>query len=158
METYIGKLHSKIEELGGTVDDIGMGKSMDEKKEDDTPMPDAGETKSRSTDTNDDDDDEDYPPLYEGDSEGGDYEKAGDYKMEAEDLKSAGKWEEALEKYTAAVVTAPPSALLYANRAYALNKLNRYKAAERDCNEALKLNPDSAKALRVRGKHFFRKE
>ena len=151
MEAYIGKLHSKIVELGGTVDDIDLDKGMDEKKEDDTPMPDADETKSRSTDN--DDDDEDYPPLYEGDGEGGDFEKAGDYKMEADDLKSDGKWEEALEKYTAAVVIAPPSALLYANRAYALNKLKRFKAAERDCNEALKLNPDSAKALRVRGRY-----
>lgn len=58
----------------------------------------------------------------------------------------------ALDKYTAAVLAAPPSALLYANRANVLLKLERPLAAERDCDLALKENPDSAKALRTRGK------
>jgi suppressor of tumorigenicity protein 13 len=56
-----------------------------------------------------------------------------------------------LDKYTAAVLSAPPSALLYANRANALLKLQRPLAAERDCDLALAENPDSAKALRMRG-------
>ena len=72
--------------------------------------------------------------------------------MKAADLKSEGKWGEALECYTSAIQAAEPSALLYANRAMALMKLNRPRAAEHDCSLALKLNPDSAKALRVRGK------
>jgi suppressor of tumorigenicity protein 13 len=90
-----------------------------------------------------------FPPLYES---GEDFDKAGDLKQEAADLSSSGNWEGALEKYTAAVLAAPPSALLYANRANTLLKLGRPRAAERDCNEALKENPDSAKALRIRGK------
>ena len=90
----------------------------------------------------------DFPPLYES---GDDKEQAGTYKMQAADLKSQGKWEEALEKYTAAVLTAPPSALLYANRAFCLSQLGQHAAAERDCDQALKENADSAKALRVRG-------
>lgn len=94
-------------------------------------------------------DDSDFPPLY---ISGDDVEKQSELKMEASDLKSEGKWEEALEKYTAAVLAAEPSSLLYANRATALLKLDKYAAAERDCDEALKMNPDSAKALRVRGK------
>lgn len=57
-----------------------------------------------------------------------------------------------MEKYTAAVLAARPSALLYANRANVLLHLNRPLAAERDCNLALEENPDSAKALRTRGK------
>lgn len=72
--------------------------------------------------------------------------------MEAADLKAENKWEEALEKYTAAILAAEPSALLYANRALALLKLHRPRAAERDCSLALTINPDSAKALRARGK------
>lgn len=90
-----------------------------------------------------------FPPLYES---GEAFEKAGDLKMEASDLVSNGNYEGALEKFTEAILAAPPSALLYANRATALLKLGRPKAAERDCDCALKENPDSAKALRVRGK------
>lgn len=94
-------------------------------------------------------DEQPFPPLYES---GEDYDQAGDLKQEAADLKSSGDWEGALEKYTAAVLAAPPSALLYANRATALLALGRPHAAERDCEMALQENPDSAKALRVRGK------
>jgi len=90
-----------------------------------------------------------FPPLYES---GEDFDKAAQFKMEAADLKSAGNWEEALEKYTQAILCAQPSPLLYANRAMALLKLNRPLAAERDCDQALQQNPDSAKALRIRGK------
>eukprot|EP00957_Ditylum_brightwellii_P085423 6498510-Ditylum_brightwellii.AAC.1 len=72
--------------------------------------------------------------------------------MEASDLKSAGDYKAALDKYSQAVLAAEPSALLYANRADVLLKLKRYEACIRDCNEALKKNPDSAKALRIRGK------
>lgn len=90
-----------------------------------------------------------FPPAYET---GDDFEKASEYKMKAADLKSEGRWEEAVEQYTQAILAAEPSALVYANRAIALMKLDRPKAAENDCTLALKLNPDSAKALRVRGK------
>lgn len=90
-----------------------------------------------------------FPPIYES---GEDYDKATEFKQEAADLKSDGNLEGALEKYSAAVQAAPPSALLYANRAMILLKLGRPRAAERDCDLALKENPDSAKALRVRGK------
>lgn len=72
-------------------------------------------------------------------------------KQQAADAKSNGDWDQSLEFYNKAVVLAPPSALLYANRAIALEKLGHYKAAEKDCNYALELNPDSGKALKVRG-------
>merc|ERR1719330_1307731 len=74
--------------------------------------------------------------------------------MEATDLKSAGDYESALEKYNLAVTTAPPSALLLANRADVLFRLNQYEASVRDCDAALQKNPDSAKALRIRGKAY----
>jgi len=75
------------------------------------------------------------------------------YKQRAADAKASGDWERALSMYSKAVVLAkPPSALLYANRAMAFEKLGRHKAAEQDCARALDINPDSAKALRVRGK------
>jgi tetratricopeptide (TPR) repeat protein len=85
-----------------------------------------------------------FPPLYDA-SGGEDFDKAGDCKQEAADLQAAGDWEAALGKYNEAVLAAPPSALLYANRANALLKLGRPRAAERDCDLALQDNPDSAK-------------
>lgn len=99
---------------------------------------------------NDTDNEIPFPPLYESGQE--DYEKAMEYKQAAADLKGSGDYENALEKYTQAILCAPPSALLYANRAMVLLELNRPQAAERDCDVALEQNPDSAKALRIRGK------
>jgi suppressor of tumorigenicity protein 13 len=49
------------------------------------------------------------------------------------------------------VKSAPPSALVFTRRAELSLKLGRPVAAIRDCDEALKLNPDSGKAYRVRG-------
>jgi suppressor of tumorigenicity protein 13 len=101
-------------------------------------------------DNNDDDDDETatFPPLYES---GEDFDKATEHKIKASDYKMDKKWDEALLEYTAAIQAAPPSALLYANRATVLLELHQFKAAQRDCNVALLDNPDSAKALRIRG-------
>jgi len=90
------------------------------------------------------------PPLYK-DLPEDDYDKASELKSQAADLKSAGDFEEALSKFNLAVLAAQPSALLYANRADTLLRLQRPRHAVRDCDEALKLNPDSAKALRIRG-------
>lgn len=44
------------------------------------------------------------------------------------------------------------SAMLYAKRASILLKQKRVKAAIRDCDEALKHNPDSATAYKFRGR------
>lgn len=88
-------------------------------------------------------------PQYE---QGEDYEKATSHKMKAAELVSAGDYNGALTEYNSAIVSAPPSALLLANRANVLMHLERYQDAVRDCNQALETNPDSAKALRIRGK------
>ena len=69
-------------------------------------------------------------------------DKATSYKMEATDLKNDGNYEAALEKYNLAVTTAPPSALLLANRGDVLLRLERYEASVRDCSAALEKNPD----------------
>lgn len=91
------------------------------------------------------------PPVYES---GEDIDKATAYKIEAFDLKSAGDYESAMDKYTFAIQAAPPSALLLANRADCLFRLKRYKAAIHDCDSALEKNADSAKALRIRGRSY----
>lgn len=100
---------------------------------------------------------EDMPPMYSGDGTGDDFDKAMQAKQEASDLKSQGLFDEALVKFNEAIVTAEPSAMLLANRAYVLFKLNQYSAAIRDCDEALSKNPDSAKALRIRGECNLKK-
>merc|ERR1712238_629945 len=45
-------------------------------------------------------------------------------------------------------------ALLLANRADSLLRMGRSGAAVRDCSCALEKNPDSAKALRIRGRAY----
>lgn len=92
-----------------------------------------------------------YPPMYSGDGSRDDHDLAARAKTEASDLRSQGNYLEALDAYTRAVLAAEPSALLLANRAHVLFCLGRYAAAVRDCDAALDKNPDSAKALRIRG-------
>lgn len=136
VEDYIQSLHAKIESLGGTVED----EAMDVDAEDTTP---------KEGTTSEVEDDGFAVPQYES---GEDYEQQSDWKQKAADAKSNGNLEEALESYNQAVLAAPPSALLYANRSIVLEKLGHYKAAEADCKLALEQNPDSAKALKTRGK------
>ncbi|KAL7564610.1 hypothetical protein ACA910_017952 [Epithemia clementina (nom. ined.)] len=140
--SYITNLQSAIKEKDQQIRDLKDKYGAD----DDTPM---ATDESQQEQEEQDDNGTPFPSMYES---GEDFDKAGELKQEAADLKSSGDWEGALEKYTQAVLAAPPSALLYANRAMALLKLGRPKAAERDCDAALKENPDSAKALRARGK------
>lgn len=125
-----------IQDLGGRVPD------NDNDEKEDVSMEETNDDKNNK-------DTADMPPVYES---GEDYDTASDAKQQAADCKAAGDWEGALTQYTRAILAAPPSALLYANRAAALLALERYEAAVRDCDLALAQNPDSAKALRVRGK------
>ena len=127
-------MHAEIEKLGGGGDD-------DEKTDVDEPAEDVVEADDGFT-----------VPQYES---GEDYENQSELKMKAADSKNAGNLEEALESYNGAVQAAPPSALLLSNRAIVLERLGHYKAAELDCKLALEQNPDSAKALKTRGKLRF---
>ena len=74
-------------------------------------------------------------------------------KSRAAELNSDGKYQEAIEAFTAAIKM-QPSPLLFARRAEGLLKIKEFKAAVRDCDAALKLNADSAKAYKVRGKAY----
>jgi len=138
IKDYISSLHAEIEKLGGSV-----GETTDGGGDGD------GETNNGGNAAEDMEDDGFTVPQYVS---GEDYEKQSDLKAKAADAKNSGNFEEALEHYNQAVLAAPPSALLYANRSIVLEKLGHYQAAEVDCKLALEQNPDSAKALKTRGK------
>ena len=84
-------------------------------------------------------------------SGGEDWETAQTEKDKATEAKANGNYEQAITHYTNAMTSGPVSAMVLANRADCLLKSKRPKAALADCNEALKINPDSAKAIRCRG-------
>lgn len=62
-----------------------------------------------------------------------------------------GKYDKAIEYYSRAMELAPLDAILPANRAIALIKVNRFAEAEEDCNTSLKLDPTFVKAYHRRG-------
>ncbi|VDO00044.1 unnamed protein product [Rodentolepis nana] len=68
-------------------------------------------------------------------------------KDEGNKLFKEGKYEEAVEKYTAAISFASENPLFYTNRAIALYKLGRYASSESDCSTALNINPKLVKGL-----------
>lgn len=77
------------------------------------------------------------------------------YAMEAAgDALQAGMLEDALNLYTEAIKFGNSSAMMYAKRAETLLKLKRPCACINDSSEALRLNPNSAKACKVRGKAY----
>ena len=71
-------------------------------------------------------------------------------KSKASNAFNTGDYALAVDEYTKAILISP-SPLTYAKRAEALIKLRRPNAAIRDCDAALKMNPDSAKAMKIRG-------
>ena len=69
-------------------------------------------------------------------------------KEKANEAKSNGEYDQAITHFTQAMTVGQVSAQILANRAECLLKLKKPCAAINDCTEAIKLNPDSAKALR----------
>ncbi|KAK4362065.1 hypothetical protein RND71_017306 [Anisodus tanguticus] len=72
-------------------------------------------------------------------------------KAKALDAIFEGKFNEAINHLTEAILLNPSSAILYATRANVFIKLKKPNAAIRDADAALKVNPDSAKGYKVRG-------
>merc|ERR1712187_732640 len=73
-------------------------------------------------------------------------------KGEAADALEDGKLDLALAKLTEAVKVGCASAMLLSKRAQLLMQLDRPRAAARDCTAALEINPDSAKAFKIRAR------
>jgi len=74
------------------------------------------------------------------------------FKGEASEFLEDGEKAKALEKYTEAIMVGNPNAMLLSKRGELLLKMKRPHAAMADATAALKKNPDSAKALKLRGK------
>eukprot|EP00274_Cyanoptyche_gloeocystis_P004648 CAMPEP_0196656596 /NCGR_PEP_ID=MMETSP1086-20130531/18683_1 /TAXON_ID=77921 /ORGANISM="Cyanoptyche gloeocystis , Strain SAG4.97" /LENGTH=419 /DNA_ID=CAMNT_0041989419 /DNA_START=71 /DNA_END=1330 /DNA_ORIENTATION=+ len=72
----------------------------------------------------------------------------------ASEAMAEGKLEEAIKHFTNAVKLNPHSSILYANRATCFLQMKKPRSAIRDCDEGLRLNPDSGKAYKVRGKAY----
>merc|ERR1712217_953498 len=73
-------------------------------------------------------------------------------KQAAQDALEDGDMNTAVAKFTEAMMLGGVTAMMVAKRAEMLLKQKRYRATDVDATLALKLNPDSAKAYRARGK------
>ena len=83
-----------------------------------------------------------------------DRDAANSIKGQAMAAQGAGNTAEALRLFSDAIQRCPRMAILYASRASLLLAMRRPNAAIRDCDVAVRLNPDSAKAYKVRGKAY----
>lgn len=83
-----------------------------------------------------------------------DLEKATEERDLAVEAFGDGDFEKALQHYTKAIELNPNSAIFHAKRANVLLKLNKPKAAIRDCDKAISLNKDSAQGYKFRGRAY----
>merc|ERR1711972_733268 len=79
-------------------------------------------------------------------------DKQGDLKQAAQEALEDGDVNAAVAKFTEAMMLGGVTAMMVAKRAEICLKQKRYQAVKADARLALKLNPDNAKAYRVRGK------
>lgn len=78
-------------------------------------------------------------------------ERATALKEEGNKCYSSGQLDSAIAKYTQAMALDPSNPILPANRAMAYIKIEKYAAAEADCNKCIKLDPKYIKAYLRRG-------
>ncbi|KAM8810935.1 uncharacterized protein ACNFOS_015590 [Eudromia elegans] len=80
--------------------------------------------------------------------------QANEKKREAFHALGAGELHKAVDLLTDAIKLNPQLAVLYVNRASVYVKLRKPKAAIRDCDKAIKINPNSPQPYQCRGKAF----
>ncbi len=79
-------------------------------------------------------------------------ERCNELKQEAQSAFFEGNYEKAVELYTEAIKLNPQSALLFAKRANCFIHLQKPNAAIRDCDQAIKINSNSAPGHKFRGR------
>merc|ERR1719247_3408851 len=94
------------------------------------------------------------PEKGEKELEEAEMDKQAKLKQEAQDAIEDGDKEKALQRLTDAMQIGNVSAMMFAKRADILLKLKRPCACIADCDAAIEVNPDSAKAFRLRGKAY----
>ncbi|CAI9784474.1 unnamed protein product [Fraxinus pennsylvanica] len=72
-------------------------------------------------------------------------------RIQAMEAISEGKYDEAIEHLTKAILLNPTSVIMYATRATVYIKMKKPNAAVRDANAALEINRDSAEGCKSRG-------
>lgn len=85
-------------------------------------------------------------------------DKQNGLKQEGTDALEDGKQDLALEKFSEAIGVGCASAMLYSRRAQLLFQMDRPRAAVNDCTAALAVNPDSAKAMKIRARAYLKLE
>ena len=81
-------------------------------------------------------------------------QEAGQLLDEAERLRKAGNYQQAIALYDQVIALKPKRAKAYWGRCYCLNKLNKPAEAVVACNDALDLKPDYAEALWSKAQAF----
>ncbi|XP_059203042.1 hsc70-interacting protein [Centropristis striata] len=79
-------------------------------------------------------------------------DQASEKKIAAIDALGEGDLQKALDLFTEAIKLNPCVAIMYAKRASVFIKMQKPNAAIRDCDRAIKINPDSAQPYKWRGK------
>lgn len=77
--------------------------------------------------------------------------KASEKRSEAQAKFSEKEYQAAADLYTESILADPRRAVTFAKRAACYYELKKPKSAVRDCDQAIKLNPDSAAAFKWRG-------
>mmetsp|Transcript_48347 Transcript_48347/g.87399 ORF Transcript_48347/g.87399 Transcript_48347/m.87399 type:complete len:883 (-) Transcript_48347:236-2884(-) len=77
---------------------------------------------------------------------------------QAAEYLESGEREQALDSLTQAITMGCASAMMYSKRAQILLQLGRPGAAIHDCTAALEINPNSAKAFKIRGRAHTKRE
>jgi len=83
-------------------------------------------------------------------------DKQNGLKQAGSEALEEGNKDLALEKFSEAIGLGAASAMLLTRRAQLLAQMDRPRAAVNDCNAALVVNPDSAKAFKIRAKAYVK--
>ncbi|KAK9760544.1 hypothetical protein K7432_015320, partial [Basidiobolus ranarum] len=80
------------------------------------------------------------------------------HKVRGNSLYAQGKYEEAIQEYTKAIIKSPSTAIYYTNRALTYMKLKKWDSVIDDCEKAMELDPNSVKGYYYYGQALIEKD